>query len=150
MQVRIPEAQMARLHAHLEAAYPDEGAGFLLGHLQGEAFLVGGILTLENRWQGSSQRNRFRLEPQDALQAELAAARQGMDVIGVFHSHPDHPAQPSQWDLAWATWPNFAYLITSVEQGQARRTRAWRLREDRSAFEEDTLTLVNGTSRGGK
>ncbi len=141
MNVIMPPEQLHTLKAHLEAGYPNEGAGFLLGRMEGDTFRVSAIHPLENKWEEGSQRNRFRLEPGDAVKAELAAARQGLDVIGVFHSHPDHPALPSQWDLEWATWPNFAFLITTVAEGKATMTRAWRLREDRDAFDEDILTI---------
>jgi proteasome lid subunit RPN8/RPN11 len=142
VKVLFPPAALKRLEDHLEAAYPDEGAGFLLGSINGEGFVVEDVLPLENSWSEGSQANRFQLAPADSMKAELTAAQRGLDVIGVFHSHPDHPAEPSQWDLAWASWPNFSYLITTVAEGTAARTRAWRLLEDRSAFTEDELEII--------
>jgi proteasome lid subunit RPN8/RPN11 len=142
VKVILAADQRKILEAYLEAGYPNEAAGFLLGTLTASTFDVKAVLPLENRWDTGSQRNRFRLEPQDTFKAELEAEKQGLDVIGVFHSHPDHPAQPSQWDLAWATWPNFAFLITTVAEGQAVVTRAWRLKDDRSAFIEDEIVTV--------
>ncbi|MGF1505174.1 MAG: M67 family metallopeptidase [Chloroflexi bacterium] len=141
-RVEFPQEQYALLAAHLQDAYPNEGAGFLFGRITDEAFIVESVMTLPNTWDEGSQRNRFRLSAEDSLKAELEAGRRGSDVIGVFHSHPDHPAVPSQWDLEWAAWPNFAYLITTVAQGKAERTRAWQLRADRSAFEEDDLRIT--------
>lgn len=141
-QVLFPQVAYAQLEEHLEQAYPNEGAGFLFGRMTDEAFHVEGVMPLENSWDEGSQRNRFRLTAQDALKAELNAAQQGTSVIGVFHSHPDHPAQPSQWDLEWAAWANFCYLITTVAQGEAARTRAWELREDRSQFDEGTFVIT--------
>lgn len=142
MNVIMPPKHLRTLEAHLEAGYPNEAAGFLLGRIDGDIFRVSAVHPLENKWAESSQHNRFRIEPADAARAELAAARQGLDIIGVFHSHPDHAAVPSQWDLEWATWPNFAFLITTVAEGKATVTRAWHLREDRGAFDEDTLTIA--------
>ena len=113
----------------------------LLGHLNGASFTVEDVRTLENDWEEGEQGNRFRLNEQDYLKATLKAVARGLDVIGVFHSHPNHPAQPSQWDLAWATWPNFSYLITRVNDGKAAVTRAWRLQEDRTAFIEDDIQI---------
>lgn len=144
MKVIISQGDLRALEAHLEQAYPNEGAGFLLGSIENDTFRVSRILPIKNRWDEGSQRNRFRLEALDSLRAERVADQAGVSIIGVFHSHPDHPAEPSQWDLAWATWPNFSYLITRVEGDGSRashnsQTRAWRLQEDRGAFEEDAI-----------
>ena len=149
MEVIMKRELLRQIEVHLEGAYPNEGAGFLLGQIADDTFIVGDVLPLANQWDSAGQHNRFQLLPEDALQAELAAQRRGLDVIGVFHSHPDHPAQPSQWDLAWATWPNFAYLITRVAEGRAQQTRAWRLAEDRESFEEDQINLYPVATHGG-
>lgn len=146
MKVLFRPDQLQAIEAHGETTYPNEGAGFVLGSIREGAFAVEAVLPLDNRWEAGEQRRRFRLTPQDALKGELEAERLGLSVIGVFHSHPDHPAQPSQWDLEWATWPNFSYLITSVESGKAALTRAWRLRDDRAAFEEDEIQITQPVS----
>lgn len=138
----ISDSLLRALTAHLEAAYPNEGAGLLLGAAVNGGKDVRAILPLENRWDGAEQYHRFLLSPQDMLAGEQEAARRGLDVIGVFHSHPDHPAEPSGFDRDWAL-PWYAYLITTVEQGRAVRHRAWRLREDRSAYDEETIHLTD-------
>lgn len=129
------------LEAHLEAAYPNEGAGLLLGAVVDGGKRVGAILTLENRWDGAEQYHRFLLTPQDMLRGEQEAARRGLDVIGVFHSHPDHPAEPSGFDREWAL-PWYSYLITTVTQGRAVRSRSWLLREDRSGYDEEAVQIA--------
>ena len=75
----------------------------------------------------------------EAAAAKARAA--GLDVVGFFHSHPDHPARPSAFDLENA-WPFYSYLIVSVERGRAADSRSWRLAEDRSAFEPETLEIL--------
>lgn len=135
----VAEAYRA-LIAHLEAAYPNEGAGLLLGRGDGEDRVVTAVLTLPNRWDGAEQTHRFLLTPEDMLAGEQEAARRGLDVIGIFHSHPDHPAEPSGFDRDWAL-PWYVYTITRVTQGRADHTRAWRLREDRSGYSEDNFTI---------
>jgi proteasome lid subunit RPN8/RPN11 len=126
------------LESHGEAAYPNEGAGLLLGRIENGHRAVVDILPLENRWGAEEQYHRFLLSPQDMLRGENEAARRGLDVIGVFHSHPDHPAQPSGFDRDWAL-PWYSYIITTVEKGKATVSRSWLLREDRSAFEEEEI-----------
>ncbi len=141
MQVVVRAADLTSMSRHGEASYPDEGAGFLIGRMEDGQVFVEAILPLENRREREARFNRYELGPQDFARAELEAARRGLDVVGVFHSHPDHPAQPSQFDLDNAL-PHFSYLIVSVERGIARLTRAWWLRPDRSVFNEAMLVVA--------
>ena len=126
------------LEAHGESAYPAEGAGLLLGTATTEGKAVAAILPLANRWEAEEQYHRFLLTPQDMLRGEQEAARRGLDVIGIFHSHPDHPAEPSGFDRDWAL-PFYSYIITTVEKGRATRSRSWLLKEDRSAYDEEEI-----------
>ena len=132
---------LGKIHAHGEQAYPEEGAGLLLGKAHGERKQVLSILMFSNAREDGSRHNRYLLTPQDYLRGEGEAARLGLDVLGVFHSNPDHPNRPSEFDREWAM-PWFSYLITSVESGRATGSRSWRLSEDRTAFEEEPLRLV--------
>lgn len=128
------------IEAHGEAAYPNEGAGLLLGQADGEHKTLAAVLPIANRWVAEEQYHRFLITPEDMLRGETEAARQGLDVIGIFHSHPDHVAVPSGFDRDWAL-PWYSYIITAVEKAKAVATRSWRLREDRSGFEEETLAV---------
>ena len=83
-------------------------------------------------------RRRFRIGPADYRQAEARATERGGTLAGFYHSHPDHPARPSQHDLEQA-WPNLIYVIVSVKAGQAGEMTAWRLRDDRTAFDQGEL-----------
>jgi proteasome lid subunit RPN8/RPN11 len=141
MSLHIPHDLLERIHLHGEQAYPEEGAGLLLGEFQGEDPLVREILSLVNVSERQARHNRYHLSPQDYLQGEELAEQLGLAVLGVFHSHPDHPNRPSEFDRQWA-WPNFSYLITSVVQGQAAESRSWRLDEDRAAFSEEQIVDV--------
>ena len=141
MSLHIPHDLLERIHLHGEQAYPEEGAGLLLGEFQGQGPLVREILSLVNVRERQARHNRYHLSPQDYLQGEELAEQLGLAVLGVFHSHPDHPNRPSEFDRQWA-WPNFSYLITSVVQGQAAESRSWRLDEDRAAFSEEQIVAV--------
>ena len=141
MQINLSPDQLRAIEAHGESTYPNEGAGFLLGSVLADSVLVAHLLPIANKREVEAQYNRYELSPQDFARAEMEADKRGMSLIGVFHSHPDHPARPSEFDRDHA-WPNFAYLITSIQQGKAQITSAWRLRPDRSAFEEDTIQLT--------
>jgi proteasome lid subunit RPN8/RPN11 len=127
-----------QIFAHGERAYPEEGAGFLLGSDAGEQRQVTQIFTTENAREDEARHNRYLVAPEDYLKAEITADRLGLSLIGVFHSHPDHPNRPSEFDREWAQ-PFFSYIITSVNAGKAVESRAWRLAEDRSKFEEERI-----------
>ncbi len=142
MKVTLTAGQLRAIEAHGEASYPNEGAGFMLGRLAGgDTLSIEAVLPLENQREAGAQHNRYELAPRDFMRAEREAAERGLDLVGVFHSHPDHPARPSEFDRDHAL-PHFSYLITSVEGGRATVTRAWRLRDDRAAFDEDTLETI--------
>jgi proteasome lid subunit RPN8/RPN11 len=130
----LPNHLIEQMNAHVEKAYPEEGAGFLLGE-QGQ---VREIVVLSNSREDGARHNRFLITPEDYLQAELTADRLGLSLIGVFHSHPDCPNVPSEYDREWAQ-PFFSYIITRVDNGKAVNSRSWRLLEDRSKFEEEKI-----------
>ncbi len=139
MKLRLDSALLEQIHKHGEAAYPEEGAGFLLG-TDGQARQVITILSLENIRQGEARRTRYQISPLDYLAAEKEAEQTDLTLLGVFHSHPDHPDRPSDYDREWAQ-PFFSYIITSIYAGKAVESRSWRLAVDRSQFIEEKILL---------
>jgi proteasome lid subunit RPN8/RPN11 len=134
--IQISTDLLDKITAHLEAAYPEEGAGFLLG-AAGE---VHEIVALPNAREDEARHNRYLITPEDYLKAEMKAAELGVDLIGVFHSHPDCPNEPSEFDREWAQ-PFFSYIISRVDNGKAVSHRSWVLAEDRSKYEEEELKI---------
>jgi proteasome lid subunit RPN8/RPN11 len=137
LRLHIPSRLLGEIRNHGEECYPEEGAGFLLGRDQG-ARRAERIIVVQNERAPGDRRTRYLIDPVTYMQAELTAQDDGLEVIGVFHSHPDHPNQPSEYDRDWAQ-PGFSYVITSVERGKAAGSRSWRLTEDRSGFDEEEL-----------
>jgi len=125
-----------KINKHVEEAYPEEGAGFLIG-VEGE---VQQILPLGNAREDEARHNRFLITPEDYLKAELTADKLGLSLIGVFHSHPDCPNVPSEYDREWAQ-PFFSYIITRVDKGKVSNHRSWRLIEDRTKYEEEKIEI---------
>ncbi|NLG74004.1 MAG: M67 family metallopeptidase [Chloroflexi bacterium] len=142
MTIYLSRELLAEIQAHGEQAYPEEGAGLLLGRVDGEQRRVLQIISLPNTREDGARQRRYLISPADYIAAEEAAIQAGLDVLGVFHSHPDHPEHPSEYDREWAL-PWFSYLITSVHQGRAWRTRSWRLSEDRSEFLEEAVETIS-------
>ena len=133
----VPNQLIERINEHVEKAYPGEGAGFLLG-LNGD---VRDVLPLDNAREEEARHNRFLLTPKDYLKAEMKAMELGVDLIGVFHSHPDCPNVPSEYDREWAQ-PFFSYIITRVDEGKVVSHRSWRLVEDRSKYDEEEIKIT--------
>lgn len=140
MRLVITAALLERIEAQALGQYPEETAGLLLGHIEAPDRRVVDLLPLANTFEQSQRARRYLIEPQAMIQAEQQADALNLEILGVYHSHPDHPAQPSEFDRRWA-WPWFAYLITSVERDQAVDHRGWLLDDDRSKFNEIPLQL---------
>lgn len=125
----------AAIRAHGRETFPHECCGAMLG----KDGLVREAYALANTTE-EGPRRRFLVRPDDYRAAEQRARAAGLDLLGFYHSHPDHPARPSQYDLDHA-WPSFSYAIVSVMAGKDTLLTSWRLKEDRSAFDEEPVTL---------
>jgi cysteine synthase B len=132
--LRIAGDSLLDIRRHGERAYPDECCGALIGGRAGDAVEA---YALSNTTDGE-RRRRFLVGPGEYREAEARAAATHRELVGFYHSHPDHPAVPSAFDLEHA-WPNLSYLIVSVRDGRAAEARSWRLRADRSGFDEEQL-----------
>ncbi len=124
------------IRAHGAETYPHECCGALLGRA-GTAVTA---FPLPNTTE-EGPRRRFRVSADDYRATEQRAGDLGLELLGFYHSHPDHPARPSQYDLDHA-WPVFSYLIISIRSGAPQEMASWRLRDDRSAFDEESLALA--------
>lgn len=124
---------------HGERDYPHECCGLLLG-----AFAPGGskkiaeIYPISNAREEEAKRNRFLITPEEFIEGEEYAERNGLAVVGFYHSHPDHPAVPSAYDLEHA-WPLYSYIVVAVATGVAGDLRSWQMEADRSKFNEEEI-----------
>jgi proteasome lid subunit RPN8/RPN11 len=136
----VTAAVDAAIRAHGAETYPHECCGALYGR----DGVVTATFALPNTTE-EGPRRRFLVRPQDYREAETRASALGADLLGFYHSHPDHPARPSQYDLDHA-WPFFSYIIVAVRAGTAEDMTSWRLRDDRSAFDQENLTHAEHNS----
>jgi len=156
MVLMIKEAHREAIRQHGARDYPGECCGVMLGEVNGACKEVEEIVPLKNlrndpaRAQEllpvddptrETERNRFLLDPLDQLRVEKEARARGFQVLGYYHSHPDHPARPSVYDREHA-WPWYSYVIVSVERGVAKQLTCWVLAEDRGAFGPEELEVV--------
>ncbi|HJY35701.1 MAG TPA: M67 family metallopeptidase [Vicinamibacterales bacterium] len=133
--LRLGSGVLEAIQQHGRETYPHECCGALIGR-DGE---VASTVALPNITE-EGPRRRFRVSDADYMKVERAASAANADLLGFYHSHPDHPARPSQYDLDHAL-PFFSYVIISVASGTPGDVRSWKLRDDRSAFDEEPLNL---------
>jgi len=141
MTLSLSQDIYKQITAHLQAAYPNEGAGVLIGSPNGDGKTVTAIKPFINKFESGEQFHRYLLTAQDMLEGEMEAERLGLDVVGIFHSHPDHPAQASEYDREYAL-PWYSYLIVSVQKGQAAYAQSWVLSDDRLKFGEEKIDFA--------
>ena len=142
MSINIPELILDQIHLHGEKAYPEEGAGLMLGTDKDGERLVSNLIFLTNSREDSARHNRYLITAEDMLRGEGEAERLGINIIGIFHSHPNHPNQPSEFDREYAI-PWYSYLITSIKSGKSIGSRCWRLEDDRERFLEENIKILS-------
>jgi proteasome lid subunit RPN8/RPN11 len=142
--LRIEYSDYEALRAHGEETYPHECCGVLLGKSTDEGNLVHQIVRAGNT-RTDSAHNRYNIAPQELVKIQRQARTAGLDIIGFYHSHPDHPAQWSATDFAEAHWLGCSYIITSVEKGKAATTNSFLLtgtEEDNKKFEDEAIEIL--------
>ncbi len=133
--MRFKNTALKEMMVHVEQSYPYEGCGIMLGRNDLVTMIYKGNNIREDR-----QADRFLLDPSDIMQAEKIAKEKGIDIIGFYHSHPDHPARPSSTDLENA-WEGYYYLITTVKKGKMGDTELFRLSEQGNTFVQEILNF---------
>jgi proteasome lid subunit RPN8/RPN11 len=135
--LRLTDGVETAIRAHGREAYPHECCGALIGR----DGVVTATVPLPNVTD-EGPRRRFRVSDRDYLAVQRAADAAGDDLLGFYHSHPDHPAEPSQYDLDHA-FPSFSYVIVAVTGDTTGDLRSWLLKDDRSAFDEQTVAVAH-------
>ena len=131
------------IRRHGEETYPYECCGALLGRVEGDTRIASATVRCRNM-RADSASDRYEIDAAEAVRIQRDARTRGLDIIGFYHSHPDHPAYWSPTDLAEAYWLGCSYVITSIENGQAQLTRSFALAghtvEDKAFVEEELVT----------
>lgn len=124
--LKIPQFAYSAIRSHGEETYPHECCGVLLGSMDGDARIVTSTARCGNT-RNDSPHNRYHIDPKQLVRIQREGRERGEDIVGFYHSHPDHPARWSQTDLAEAHWIGCSYVITSVEKGKAAITNSFEL-----------------------
>jgi proteasome lid subunit RPN8/RPN11 len=139
MTLVLDPRQVAAIRRHGEADYPAEACGLIGGTLESDRKVALQLVPLANQ-RTDAARNRYLIDPVSFRRAQERLDRDGLEVIGVYHSHPDHEPAPSAFDREHA-WPWLSYVIVGVGRGRAEELKSWVLAEDRGAFAEESLTI---------
>jgi proteasome lid subunit RPN8/RPN11 len=124
--LKIKRTDFDALRQHGEETHPHECCGVLLGQVDGDARIVTSTARCGNTRKDSPQ-NRYNIDPRELIRIQREGRKRGEDIVGFYHSHPDHPARWSPTDLAEAHWFGCSYVITSVEEGKAVVTNSFEL-----------------------
>ena len=134
----IPPDFARQIEREGSAAYPNECCGFLFGRDVGGRRVVERVERVTNSYEAGEQYHRFSIDPRDLMRAEKTAAAERRAVIGFYHSHPDHPARPSETDRA-AAWPFYSYVIVSIAKREPIDMTSWLLDESSGTFVRQDL-----------
>ncbi len=151
--LHLSSTHLQAIQAHAQSTYPEECCGLMVGRVTAEGNVLASVVPVENVWapgvddgfpELASKRKRYWIAPEVMLAEMRQAREQDLAIVGIYHSHPDHPAIPSECDRQYA-WPQYSYLIVSVHQGQAVDYQSWNL-DDHDQFQPEPILAVDLTS----
>ena len=143
--LKIKQTDHASIRRHGEEAYPNECCGVLLGGVTDDGTRIVTSTARCGNTRTDSAHNRYNIDPRDLVRIQREGRERGEDIIGFYHSHPDHPARWSPTDLAEAHWFGCSYLITSVEKGRAVLTNSFELTgngESDKQLSDETIEII--------
>jgi proteasome lid subunit RPN8/RPN11 len=151
MTIRMTQDLIHRISRHGEAAYPQECCGFLLGRVEEGMNVLSDLWQAKNEWQNvegahtpdgriESRDNRYLISGSQYKQADAEARKRGLGIIGYYHSHPDHPAVPSRFDLDHSCWPGESYIIVSIQNGIATQLNSF-TKPNYESFEQEEMVI---------
>jgi proteasome lid subunit RPN8/RPN11 len=136
--LRLPGPLADEIRRHGETAYPAECCGALVGRVEGDAKAVVRLAPAVNR--RTDDPHRYLIAPDDLRRLEAGVRAEGLEIVGYYHSHPDHPAAPSAFDADHA-WPWYSYVIVRVDRGRGADLASWRLDDDRPSMHPEPLDV---------
>jgi proteasome lid subunit RPN8/RPN11 len=137
LPLKIGTGDVGHVHEHARETYPEECSGVMVGINSGGMKVVVDVWRAENTHEEERSR-RFLIDPLVYMKFEEQADERDLEILGVYHSHPDHPAEPSEYDRNHA-WPGWSYVIASVSKDNVEDMRSWLLKDDRSGYEEEPI-----------
>jgi len=140
MTLRLPDTLLEQIRRHGESAYPAECCGALVGRTEGDGKDVARLAPVVNR--RTDDPHRYLIAPNDLRRLESEVRAEGLEIVGYYHSHPDHPARPSAFDTEHA-WPWYSYLIVRIDRGSAADAASWVLDDERPLMHPESLEVLS-------
>jgi len=141
MLLKLSQEQIKIIRTHAASTYPEECCGIMLGYLANESKTVVEVIPTENAWsEDDNKRRQYTIAPEIMLKVQKQARDRSLNIIGIYHSHPDYPAIPSESDRIQA-WQEYSYIIVSVPNGKAAELKSWHL-DDNHQFQEEKIEIV--------
>src|ERR1700722_15053878 len=140
--LKIAEDVLRQIYDHMEASYPNECCGVMIGTTDGETRVAHTFRKCKNL-KTERAHDRYEMDPLDILKTQREFENSPWDIVGIYHSHPDHPSRPSQTDTDRA-WQDYSYVIVSVQKGTVASANSWLLNESERRFYEEPLVIENG------
>ena len=138
----IDQALLNKIHSHAISTYPEECCGLMLGSYEdGSVKKVSELKEMENTYAPEEKYHRYTIDPKAFMKAENDANERGVEIVGIYHSHPNAPSKPSMFDQSHA-WPTLSYVVVEVREKKPISTRSWVLKEDRSDFLQEVITVA--------
>ena len=150
--IQLNKQNLQIIFSHAQSTYPEECCGVILGHLESDRKTVVEIIPTQNAWNRetasdfqdsdieSSRKRRYTIAPREMLQLQKSSRDKNLNIIGIFHSHPDYPATPSEFDRNCA-WQEYSYIIVSVQKGRVGDMNSWML-DDNSQFQQEEVLVM--------
>lgn len=136
--LRIKKSLIEKINAHMEKIYPHEACGLIIGTIENEK--VAKTFRPCTNLNRDRAEDRYELDPEEMLVVQQELEGGPLDIIGIYHSHPDHPSRPSRFDTDHA-WPRYSYMIASVQKGAVVKLQSWELDEKATEFKEETIEI---------
>ncbi|MHA1991484.1 MAG: Mov34/MPN/PAD-1 family protein [Candidatus Hodarchaeales archaeon] len=140
MTLVINENEIKKIRFHSEKTFPEECCGVLIGKKENGSVVLE-ARAMRNTNEGTRER-RYNIDPIDLMKIDKEAEEKGFELLGIYHSHPNHPSRPSKFDLEHA-WPNFSYIVLSVKDGKSDLLTSWKLKSDRSDFLQEKIKIIS-------
>lgn len=141
-RIVLDQQMLEEMHAHAISTYPEECCGLMFGSFfgnEGEKKVMR-LRRMKNAFEPRERYHRYTIDPKEFLNAEKEANERGDEIVGIYHSHPNAPAKPSEFDRGHA-WPTLSYVVIEVRERKALETKSWVLKEDRSEFLPEELRI---------
>jgi proteasome lid subunit RPN8/RPN11 len=130
------------MQSHATSNYPEECCGLLLGIFENgqKTKRVTEAKSMSNVFEKNERYHRYTIDPKEFMEAEIAAESRGLEIVGIYHSHPNAPARPSEFDKTHA-WPSLSYVVVELREGKVRETKSWILKDDRTEFVQEEIMM---------